>query len=82
MFEVAECHFEVILCYLSNRKCKFFQVEKSDDSNGRMALESHCLPLDKPKFRLWRGRENDISSGRQALGTHFLPLNHPKMLLG
>ena len=47
IIQFVECHFEDILWYLPNRKRKFFQVEKSYDSNGRMALESHCLPLDK-----------------------------------
>ena len=29
MIQVAECHFEVILCFLTNRKCDFLQVDKA-----------------------------------------------------
>ena len=28
MIQVVECHFDVILCILPNRKCDFFQVHK------------------------------------------------------
>jgi len=47
-----------------------------------MALKSHFLHLDKPKFPLWSGRERDVSSGRKALESHFIPLDQPEMPLG
>ena len=28
MIQVVECHFEVIFCFLINRKCDFFQIDK------------------------------------------------------
>ena len=28
MIQVVKCHFEVIFCILTNRKCEFFQVDK------------------------------------------------------
>jgi len=51
MIQVVEWHFEVIFCLLINRKYDYFK-SKTDDSSRRMALESHVLPLDKPKIRL------------------------------
>ena len=50
IIQVADCHFEVIFCFLTNRK--FFQVYKRP-FKWQMALKSHILPLDKPKIRLW-----------------------------
>jgi len=29
MIQVFICHFEVIFCFLTNRNCKFFQVDKA-----------------------------------------------------
>ena len=59
-----------------------FSSRYPDDSNGRMALKSHFLPLEKPQNRLWWGRESDVSSGRMTFLTHFRPLDHPKMRIG
>ena len=29
MIQVVDCHFEVILCLLTKRKCDFFQIDKA-----------------------------------------------------
>jgi len=52
MIQVVKCHVEVIFCFLTNRKCDFFKLIKRR-FKWQMVLESHFLPLDKPKIRLW-----------------------------
>jgi len=29
MIQVVKCNFQVIFCFLTNRKCDFFQVDKA-----------------------------------------------------
>ena len=76
MIQFVEWHFEVIFCFLINRKCDFFQADKKTIRAVKWNL-SHFLRLDKRKIRLWWGRESDVLCGRQALGTHFLPIDQP-----
>jgi len=52
MIQVVNCHFEVIVCFLTNRKCDFFKLKKRR-FKWQMTLKSQFLSLDKPKIRLW-----------------------------
>ena len=49
MIQVVKCHFEVIFCFLTNRKCDFFQVEKATIQVANGTYTIFCL-LKSPKF--------------------------------
>jgi len=50
MIQVVECHFEVIFCFLTNRKCDFFQVDKATIQVVEWQLKFIFCLLKSPKF--------------------------------
>jgi len=50
MIQVVECHFEVIFCYLTNRKCDFFQVGKATIQEVEWHLKVIFCLFTSPKF--------------------------------
>ena len=55
MIPVVEYHFDIIFCFLTNRKCNFFQVDKST----MQVVEWHLkvIALDSLIFDLVRSRK-------------------------
>ena len=49
IIQVAECHYGVIYCFLTNRNYDFFQVDKATMQGAELHL-SHILTLNKPKI--------------------------------
>ena len=52
MFQFVVCHFEVILCFLTNRKSDFFQVHKSIIQVVQWHLKIIFCLLKRQKFDL------------------------------
>ena len=50
MIQVVEFHFEVFFCFLTNRKCDFFQVHKATIQVFEWLLEVIFCLLTSPKF--------------------------------
>jgi len=50
MIQVFYCHFEVILFFLTKRKCDFFQVDKATIQVVEWFLKVICCLLKSPKF--------------------------------
>jgi len=50
MIHLVEWHFEVIFCFLTNRKCDFFQVDKATIQVVEWHLEVIFCLLLSPKF--------------------------------
>jgi len=50
MIQVVECHFEVIFCFLCNRKWNFFQVDKATIQVVDWQLKVIFCLLKRPKF--------------------------------
>ena len=74
MIQVFKCHFKVIISFLTNRKCDFFQFHKALIQVVEWHLKVIFCLLTNPNFVIGEF-EKHVSSDRQALGTHFLPLD-------
>ena len=74
MIQVVECYFKIIFCFLTNRKCDFFQVDRATIQLVEWHLKFIFCHLTNPKF--------DFFSCCKALRSHFLPLHQPKMRFG
>ena len=76
MIYVVKCHFEVIFCFLTNRKCDFFQVDKAaiqvaecvlkDLSSSWQAQNFSLMRLRNRCFKWTPGTGNLFSSSRPA----------------
>jgi len=80
MIHVVECHFEVIFCFLTNRKCNFLQVDKATIQVAEWVLKVIICLLTIPKFDFFEVKKAMF----QVFPRHWeiiFPLDQPKMRL-
>ena len=77
MIQVVECHFEVVFCFLTNRNCYFFEVDKATIEVVEWHLEVIVSILTSRKFHF-----GEIEKSKFQVVAwhweHFLPPDHPK----